>query len=144
MKNSLILLIIAQLMFTSCGHVKFDINGVDHDKAVVSTEESLNGCFSDNDCVDGKVCATIKGDYPGSCASTGGGGLLLGAVLIGVAAAAAMGSDGGATRGAAGSSYAEPAQNTNYQGCCSYHGGVNSCGGTKIMCNDGWTSGCDC
>jgi hypothetical protein len=136
-------LLAAILLLTSCGHVQFDINGVGHENSVVSTEESLDGCFRDSDCTDGKVCATIKGEYPGSCAGTGGGGLLIGGLLLGAAAAAMANEDGG-YRGTAGSNYAPPVQNTNYQGCCSYHNGVNSCGGQKIVCNDGWISGCDC
>lgn len=143
MKISLIYILVIQILFTSCGHVRFDINGVDHEKSVVKNTPD-GGCYKDTDCQDGKVCATVKGEYPGSCASTGGAGLLVGALLIGVAAAAAAsdgGSEQGVSRGAAG---AAPAQNSNYQGCCSYHNGVNSCGGTKILCNDGWLSGCDC
>jgi len=26
------------------------------------------GCMSNNDCPDGKICATVGGEYPGSCA----------------------------------------------------------------------------
>lgn len=30
------------------------------------------------------------------------------------------------------------------QGCCSHHGGVLSCSGTTLYCNDGTASGCGC
>jgi hypothetical protein len=130
------------LALASCGSVRFDINGVDHETLIVKTvEPEETGCTNDSECGQGRVCATVRGEYPGSCASTGGGALLIGAAILGAAVMAGQdGGGGGISRGAA----AEPAQNGNYQGCCSYHTGVNSCGGTKIICNDGWISGCDC
>jgi hypothetical protein len=33
--------------------------------------KNTKGCMNDNDCDDGKVCATVGGDYPGSCAKPG-------------------------------------------------------------------------
>jgi hypothetical protein len=187
MKKSKFLAIIVMIIsLYSCGSVRFDINGVDHERLIKKTAgpgeytpydhgcygeadcdgqkciiendvypgKCINadqlraaaeaGCTSDSECGEGRICATVKGEYPGSCASTGGGALLIGAAILGAAAVMAnegYGTGGGSvSRGAA----AEPAPKGNYQGCCSYHNGVNSCGGTKIICNDGWTSGCDC
>lgn len=31
------------------------------------------GCMNDNDCGEGKICATVGGEYPGSCANKGFG-----------------------------------------------------------------------
>lgn len=30
------------------------------------------------------------------------------------------------------------------RGCCSHHGGVSSCSGGTLYCNDGTVSGCGC
>ncbi len=59
-----------------CGDESFayrplDING----QPLIAPEEleyyervrSASGCFSDSECKDGKVCATVKGEYPGMC-----------------------------------------------------------------------------
>lgn len=44
-------------------------------KDQAKTNEKLikdsKGCMSDAECSDGKICATVGGDYPGSCAKTG-------------------------------------------------------------------------
>lgn len=130
-------------VLTACGMIRFDINGVDHDRAVTSTS---TGCMSDSDCTDGKVCATVKGEYPGSCAGTGGAGLLIGAAVLGVAAAAAS-ADGGGQAGPAPASYQQQDQTIYRQdlrGCCSYHGGIDYCSYGALYCKDGWISGCGC
>ncbi len=130
------------LILVSCGMIRFDPNGVDHEKLVTKNTPE-EGCFRDVDCAYGKVCATVRGGYPGSCADPAGNGLLIGAAFLG-AAALAIGQ--GASNGPAPAS--QPANNSyhsnDHRGCCSYHSGINSCGGFKIICNDGWTSGCDC
>jgi len=36
--------------------------------ALDKPQKGMNGCYSDADCSDGKTCATVKGEYPGSCA----------------------------------------------------------------------------
>lgn len=39
---------------------------------VAATPTPAGGCFKDSDCTqEGTVCATVRGEYPGSCAATG-------------------------------------------------------------------------
>lgn len=52
--------------------------------------EAEGGCMKDADCAAGKVCATVRGEYPGSCSDEGKAGELLGAIAIGAMAAAAV------------------------------------------------------
>jgi hypothetical protein len=102
-----IFLILSQV---SCG-TRFDIHGVGHEKLkkeqkqeqeTAETSDSKSGCMKDSDCKDGKVCATVKGELPGSCAGkTSGSELMVGALIIGAAAAAAANSNS-----SGGSSYA--------------------------------------
>ncbi len=36
--------------------------------ALDKPQKDMNGCYSDADCSDGKTCATVKSEYPSSCA----------------------------------------------------------------------------
>lgn len=40
-------------------------------KASEPKSNSASGCMKDNECPTGMVCATVRGEYPGSCAATG-------------------------------------------------------------------------
>lgn len=35
--------------------------------------KDVKGCMSDEECGKGKICATVRGEYPGSCAKGGFG-----------------------------------------------------------------------
>lgn len=35
--------------------------------------KDVKGCMSNDDCEKGKICATVRGEYPGSCAKGGHG-----------------------------------------------------------------------
>lgn len=141
-------LIMMLLIQSSCGHIQFDVNGVG---TVVVTQNT--GCMSDSDCVEGKTCATVKGEFPGSCASRadGQGDILLG--VIGAAAAATALSQGGGSGGGGytvpSNSYYRTPSNQNdtsrgLQGCCSHYGGISYCSGGTLYCTDGWVSRCRC
>lgn len=64
MSGMKIFLLSGLLIISSCGSLRFDINGVDHDKVV----DNGIGCMSDTECDKGRTCAPVKGDYPGLCA----------------------------------------------------------------------------
>lgn len=142
------LFVLLTLAFSvSCGSIQFDPNGVGRDQYI---SENKDGCNSDVECGEGKVCAPVKGEFPGSCARTGDGPAVLGALAIGALAV------GAAATGGEGSSGPTPASNypqNNYQGqqyrqdfrgCCSYHGGIDYCSYGILFCKDGWRSGCGC
>lgn len=143
MKHFLSLIICFAL--SSCSSIRFDIRGVDRD---IQVSEVRSGCMQDSDCSDGKVCATVKGEFPGSCAGKGDDGLIIGAIILGAAAAANSGGGGypaPASYGPSPASYNQyrvPRQ--DLRGCCSYHGGINYCSYGRLYCNDGWVSGCGC
>lgn len=83
------ILILSQV---SCG-TRFDLHGVDRDQKLQEQQvarEAAGGCMKDADCTGGKVCATVRGEYPGSCADEGHAGELLGAIAVGAMAAAAV------------------------------------------------------
>jgi hypothetical protein len=118
MNKCITFLLVSSLI--SCG-TRFDIHGVDHEKLLrdanttslnndVSKEEKeleeSSGCMKDTDCEPNEVCATVKGELPGSCAQIGGDGLLLGAAILGAAAAAAaMSSSSGSQSSSSQSDY---------------------------------------
>ncbi len=129
---------------TSCGMLRFDINGVDRDSYVASNE---GGCTSDSECGEGRVCAPVKGEFPGSCARTGDGAAILGVLAIGALAIGAAAGGGGSpsyTPGPTPASYQNQDYRQDLRGCCSWHGGIDYCGAGSLYCKDGWVSGCGC
>ena len=43
----------------------------DQEKTNQHHMQNVKGCMKDADCEKGKVCATVGGEYPGSCAKSG-------------------------------------------------------------------------
>lgn len=126
-----ILLVTALVLNGSCATApSHQSSELQEQTAESSSPES--GCMKDTDCREGKVCATIKGEYPGSCADKGSPGELLGAIAVGAMAAAAVAASQNNSGGGGGGSnyrapsYAVPGQSS--AGDCQVSGYYNQYG----------------